>query len=291
MLKLKYLFFTVVILAVQCQLWAREVNGLIKSGNEKLSGVVVTDGIHFVQTDAGGSFRFEVSDNADFVYIFTPSGYSAPFGSGSPRFYQSLKEASSSFTFNLEKLPFDTENYALLATADPQTQNMEQFARFERESVSDLQACISGYNEKKINTIGIALGDIAWDELELFANFKQALAGLKIPFYPVIGNHDHDLNFGDDYASAEVYRRQFGPTYYGFNLGKQHYIVLDDIVYKSDEKLERIKEVPGYKIFTDEAMKVLLAKNIGNRLPGVSAQELSFNPTTVPFRYSVFVYS
>ncbi len=262
---LKFLFFTVVILGAQCQLWAREVSGLIKSGNEKLSGVVVTDGTHFVQTDAGGSFRFEVSDNADFVYIFTPSGYSAPFGSGSPQFYQSLKEASSSFTFNLENLPFDTENYALLATADPQTKNMKQFARFERESVSDLQACISGYNEKKINTIGIALGDIAWDELELFANFKQAMAGLKIPFYPVIGNHDHDLNFSDDYASAEVYRQQFGPTYYGFNLGKQYYIVLDDIVYKGnksyDEDLtdEQLEWVRNYLQFIPKGSELVFA--------------------------------
>lgn len=235
---LKFLFFSILLLASQSQLLAREVSGFVQSGDTYLPAVIVTDGIHFTQTNQEGYFQFDVSDQSDFVYIFTPSGYSAPFGSGSPQFYQSLKDTSSNFTFALEKLPFATGNYALLAIADPQTKNMEQFARFERESVRDLQNCISAYNQKKTNTIGIALGDIAWDELELFSNFKQAIAGLKIPFYPVIGNHDHDLTSSDDYTSAEAYRQQFGPTYYGFNLGSQHYIVLDDIVYKGNKSYD-----------------------------------------------------
>lgn len=252
---LKYLFFSILLLAAHTQLWAKEVSGLVKSGNQYLPGVVVTDGNHFTQTNDEGVFQFEVSDKADFVYIITPSGYSAPYESGTPLFYQALDDSSSSFTFDLVKLPFDTENYALLATADPQTQTLDQFARFEQESVTDLLATIAAYNAKKINTIGIALGDIAWDELELFSNFKNAMAGLKIPFYPVIGNHDHDLNFSDDYASAKIYRTQFGPTYYGFNLDKQHYIVLDDIVYKgnksydedlTDEQLEWVKNYLQY---------------------------------------------
>ena len=235
---LRYLCLAILLVATQSNLWAREIKGLVQAGDEVLPGVIVTDGTHFTQTKSDGTFQLNIADEADFVYIFTPSGYSAPFESGTPEFYQSLKTGASDFTFKLEKLPFDDNKYALLATADPQTKTLKQFERFERESVTDLQATINEYESKKINTIGIALGDIAWDELDLFNNFKQAMAGLKIPFYPVIGNHDHDLNFSDDYASAEIYRQQFGPTYYGFKLGKQHYIVLDDIVYKGDKKYD-----------------------------------------------------
>ncbi|MGD9929457.1 MAG: calcineurin-like phosphoesterase C-terminal domain-containing protein [Mangrovibacterium sp.] len=250
----KYLLFAA-LLIIQTQLWAREIGGFVQSGNQKLSGVIVTDGTHFTQTDTDGTFQFDVSDTADFVYIFTPSGYTAPFKSGTPQFYQSLKDSASTFSFNLEKLPFDADNYALLAIADPQTKTLEQFARFERESVPDLKASIAAYQARQTNTVGIALGDIAWDELELFDNFKQAMAGLNIPFYPVVGNHDHDLNATDDYASAEVYRRQFGPTYYGFNLSNHYYLVLDDIVYKgnksydedlTDEQLEWVKNYLQY---------------------------------------------
>jgi glycerophosphoryl diester phosphodiesterase len=271
---LKYFFLSILLLSAQSRLWSREVSGFVQSGDQKLPGVVVTDGTHFTQTNAEGHFRFDVSDQADFVYIFTPSGYSAPFGSGTPQFYQSLK-GSTNFTFALEKLPHAKENYALLAIADPQTKNREQFARFEKESVPDLQACVAGYNEKKINSIGIALGDIAWDELAMFNNYKKAVASLKIPFYPVIGNHDHDLDSIDDYSSAETYRQQFGPNYYGFNLGNQHYIVLDDIVYKGnknyDEDLtdEQLEWVKNYLKFVPKGAELVFAmhapfKNIQN---------------------------
>ena len=39
---------------------------------------------------------------------------------------------------------------------------------------------------------GISLGDIVWDHFEHFPVYKKEMARLKIPFYPVIGNHDHD---------------------------------------------------------------------------------------------------
>ena len=272
---LRYLCLAILFLAVQSNLWAREINGLVKSGNQVLPGVIVTDGTNFTQTKTDGTFEFDASEKADFVYIFTPSGYSAPYESGTPEFYQSLKTGNSNFTFDLEKLPFDSDKYALLATADPQTKTLEQFDRFERESVTDLQSSIDEYEAKKINTIGIALGDIAWDELDLFSNFKQAMAGLKIPFYPVIGNHDHDLNFSDDYTSAGIYRQQFGPTYYGFALGKQHYIVLDDIIYKGDKKYDedltddQLEWVKNYLQFVLKGSELVFAmhapfKNIQN---------------------------
>jgi glycerophosphoryl diester phosphodiesterase len=272
---LKYLLLAAVLLMAQTKLWAREITGKVKAGNEKLAGIVVTDGTHFTQTDSTGTFQFDVSDEADFVYIFTPAGYTAPFGSGTPLFYRSLKEGDPNYTFDLEKLSFATKNYALLATADPQTKTQEQFARFERESVTDLEETIAEYKSKGINTIGIALGDIAWDELELFNNYKQAIAGLKIPFYPVIGNHDHDLHFSSDYESAETYRQQFGPTYYGFNLGKQYYIVLDDIVYKGDKKYdedltdEQLEWVKNYLNYVPRGSELIFAmhapfKNIRN---------------------------
>jgi hypothetical protein len=252
-------------LTIQTALWARQIRGKVKWGNQALIGVVVTDGTHFAQSNHNGAFKLEVSDQADFVYIFTPSGYAASFEEGTPLFYKLLNANRSTCNFDLEKLPFDADQYALLAMADPQTKTLEQFDRFERESVPDLKATIADYEAQKINSVGIALGDIAWDELGLFYNYKQAMAGLKIPFYPVIGNHDHDLNQINDYASAETYRRQFGPAYYGFNLGKQHYIVLDDIVYKGnksyDEDLtdQQLEWVRSYLAFVPKGSELVFA--------------------------------
>ena len=41
-------------------------------GEEKLSDVIVTDGKNFTQTKKG-KFKFEIDDNAEFVYIITTS--------------------------------------------------------------------------------------------------------------------------------------------------------------------------------------------------------------------------
>jgi len=235
---MKYLLFSLLLLGTQLYAWSREVTGTVKSEAQALANVVVSDGTHFAVTNSSGKFTLEVSDNSDFVYLFTPSGYTAPFSSGVPQFYQSLKSDKNSYEFNLQKLPFGGERFALLATADPQTKTIEHFNRFEEQSIPDLNGTIADFQKKKVNAIGIALGDIAWDELSLFQNYKEAVAGLNIPFYPVIGNHDHDKDINDDYGSEAVYRQNFGPTYYGFNLGKQHYIVLDNIVYKGEKKYD-----------------------------------------------------
>lgn len=82
------------------------------------------------------------------------------------------------------------------------------------------------------------LGDIVWDSPELFAGVKAEFAKLGVPVYGVIGNHDHDLNKYTDREATENYRSHFGPTYYAFDMGRTHYIVLDDIVYHGAKKYE-----------------------------------------------------
>jgi len=44
-----------------------------------------------------------------------------------------------------------------------------------------------------------------------------------------MGNHDNDMRATNDFDAASQYVRDIAPTYYSFNIGKIHYIVLDDI--------------------------------------------------------------
>ena len=67
---------------------ARKVTGYVHSGEEKLSGVIVTDGENFTQTKKNGKFAFEINDDAEFVFIITPSGYTADWSSGVPAYYR-----------------------------------------------------------------------------------------------------------------------------------------------------------------------------------------------------------
>jgi len=243
----------------------KQVEGVVQSGNVKLAGVVVTDGVHFARTDQNGKFELELGGNAYFVYIVTPAGYTAPFDSGTPVFYQPVNEQTKSYIFDLLPLKYDARSYTLLAIADAQTMNESHFKRFTSETLPDLKEVAGSFKKEKINVAGISLGDIAWDELNFFPKYKEAMASLDIPFYPVIGNHDHDFHLSDDDESAGIYRQNFGPTYYAFILGKDYYVVLDDIIYKGDknydEELTRgqLDWLKGYLNYVPKGSRVLIA--------------------------------
>ena len=61
---------------------------------------------------------------------------------------------------------------------------------------------------------------------------------LNAPVYNVIGNHDDAFEKANlvmksnDLKADTVYKRHYGPTYYSYNRGKVHYVVLDDVEYR-----------------------------------------------------------
>ena len=113
-------FVTIVLIfAVFVVSHARIVKGSVVSGNEKLSGVLVTDGVRFTRTDKQGQFRMNISGDAEFVYVITPSGYSGDWSDGSPKFYLKA-EGENNFTFNLKKTGDVSSSYNIIAVGDPQ---------------------------------------------------------------------------------------------------------------------------------------------------------------------------
>jgi len=95
-------------------------------------------------------------------------------------------------------------------------------------SAPDLKQLAAQYGP---NTFAIGCGDLVWDHFELFADYKKAVAITGVPFFQVIGNHDMDLTARTDEGSAQTFKSIFGPTYYSFNRGDIHYVVLDDVFF------------------------------------------------------------
>jgi len=81
---------------------------------------------------------------------------------------------------------------------------------------------------------GVSCGDIMFDRLELFPDYEAAVAESGIPFFQVLGNHDVEVATRTDELSATVFRKRFGPTYYSFERGEIHYVVLDDVFWYGD---------------------------------------------------------
>ena len=226
---MKKILLTIIALgAVYMTSDARTVNGSVVCGKEKLSGVIVTDGTNFTQTARNGKFTFDIEDDAAFVYIVTPSGYVADWSSGVPAFYQ--KADKDEYVFELQKTE-QSDTYNILAVGDPQPREEEHFEEFAGVPLEDLASTASSLEGV---TVGIALGDICYDRLHLQVRWKEEIPRTGIPFYPAVGNHDHDWN-GNDPADEDCinpYRTNMGPENYAFCLGDDYVLVVDDIIYR-----------------------------------------------------------
>ncbi len=210
---------------------AKKVSGTVKAGEEKLEGVIVTDVKNFTQTKRNGKFSFEIEDDADFVYIVTPSGYIADWSTGVPQFYMDAA-GRNKFEFNLIPMA-PADDYFIVAVSDPQFKNEEQFGKFAGQPMDDLCNTTKSLNGF---AVGLVLGDICWDNLGLLPKYKTEILRTGIPFYPVSGNHDHDRAADGDINSIKSYRRIMGPENYAFFIGNDVVIVLDNIIYEGNKK-------------------------------------------------------
>lgn len=208
---------------------ARIVKGRVTCGGKRLSSVVVTDGRNFTQTGRRGTFTLDICDSAEFVYIVTPSGYTADWSKGSPAFYRKAA-GRSYFEFDLKETPVASSAYNIIAVGDPQPRSEDHFNEFTGVPLDDIRQCASGMTTP---TVAIVLGDITHDKYHLMSNWKETMRSESIPFYPVIGNHDHNRKFNDDGLASDLYNEAFGPADYAFFMGDDVVIVLDNIIYHS----------------------------------------------------------
>ena len=226
----KILAFSAALLMLCSVAEARKVTGKVVSGKEKLAGVIVTDGEHFTKTKKNGKFAFNINDDAEFVYIVTPAGYVAEWSSGVPQFYQKA-EGQKKFLFDLKKTA-PSKDYSIVAIADPQTRTPEHFSQFAGKPLEDV--CQTTKSLDGV-AVGLALGDICWDEFDRIDDYKAEIVRTGIPFYPVVGNHDHELEVTGDLKSTALYREKLGPENYAFFLGNDVVIVVDNIIYNTQK--------------------------------------------------------
>ena len=210
----------------------RKVTGSVTCGETGLAGVTVTDGKNFTQTKPNGKFTFEIEDDAEHVFIVTPAGYVADWSSGVPAFYIKA-EGVSKFNFPLQRMQ-GGHDYNIIAVSDPQTYSDGHFAMFSGKPLEDLAKTASSLSGV---SVGISLGDISWDRIEILDMYKKEIVRAGIPFYPVVGNHDNEAYIQGDKEASATYRSKMGPENYAFYLGKDLVIVLDNIIYDTNFKM------------------------------------------------------
>jgi hypothetical protein len=215
---------------------ARQVQGTVTAAGKKLVNVAVSDGFTVVRTDRKGRYRLPYREQARFVFVSVPAGYHFPNEQGVARHYHALAGSGRQrCDFELRALETDDARHKFIIWADPQVKNAADVKLMMQQSVPDVQQLLQGLGAGTL-VHGIGVGDLVWDNHALFPRYSEAVAAMGIPFFQALGNHDMDYRQGGDDTSDVTFQKVFGPTYYSFNRGQVHYVVLDDVRYLGRER-------------------------------------------------------
>ena len=213
------------------------VSGKITSAGRPLANVVVSDGYSVVTTNRRGEYSLAPHKDAAFISVSTPAGYDFPHEEHISRHYRVIAAEADKkkIDFSFVKLDKNDSKHSFVIWADPQVRNAKDVSMLMNESVPDMQEMLSALPAGTL-IHGICVGDIVWDTPELYPDYNKAVKQCGIPFYQALGNHDMDYRQGDDTTSDKTFKSYYGPTYYSFNRGKVHYVVLDDVLYLGKER-------------------------------------------------------
>jgi hypothetical protein len=210
-----------------------QIRGRVAAGRRGLAGVAISDGYDVVRTGADGSYELSSSDRQGFVFVSMPPGFEIPVGdTGVASFFHPVAadaRGQMSADFNLQPIEGGDSNHAFLALGDTQTQTPYEMGRLHDESIPDIIETLRGLGDTPV--FGLACGDIMFDDLSLYPEYERAVRRIDRPFFQVVGNHDLDQDAGADPDSIRTFERHFGPSYYSFNRGEVHYVVLDDVLW------------------------------------------------------------
>lgn len=212
------------------------VYGIVSSAGVGVENVVVSDGAEVTVTNEKGIYQLKSAKKWGYVFISVPSGYEVPSVGVLPQFHRALKNSADVVEradFKLEKVD-GQDSYKIFMLGDMhlanRTGDLGQFAQF----TSDLTDYMTRHKGEKM--YALTLGDMTWD-LYWYSNsyyFPQYLNTVNsqiknLQIFHTMGNHDNDFQTRSDYDAAVKYVDQICPTYYSFNIGKIHYVVMDDI--------------------------------------------------------------
>jgi hypothetical protein len=201
-----------------------------------LAGVAVSNGREIVITGTDGSYELPVDDHT-IVFLIKPRNWTVPVDENhvplfyyihsvhgaTGRRYEGLQKTgampeSADFALYPHKEP---DRFDVLVLGDTQPRDLDEVYFFTRDMVAGL----TGFDA----AFGVTLGDIVFDDLDLFVPVQQSIATIGLPWRYVLGNHDIDHSAKTNMDARGAWYRTFGPSYYSFSWGPAHFILLDNI--------------------------------------------------------------
>ncbi len=216
-------------------------NSQLDDGEPGIADVMVSNGREVVRTGADGSYELPAYDDMN-LFITKPANYAVPVSeelvpqfayvhkvAGSPPLRYGGIEATGPLPQTIN-FPLIEDNvgdvFQCLAFGDTQPYTNQEIS-YVRDTLGRM---LANRDNSKTECL-IFEGDVMGDDLSLYPRFKKIVATGGVPQYFVAGNHDLDFDAETDAHSFDTFRREWGPEYYSFDIGKVHFVVLDNVRY------------------------------------------------------------
>lgn len=215
-------------------------NGRHDEGEPGVANVSLSNGRDIVLSDPQGRYRITLHDG-DTLFVIKPAGYRFPINkAGLPQFWKHhYPQGSPALRYgriaptdaretDFALLP-DTVASAgplkLLLIADSQVGTARELEYYRRSIIEPAR-------QHEGVVLGITLGDLVNDALDLYPELNTINARLGIAWLHAPGNHDIDFDAPDDALSSLNYRRHFGPDTLAWEMPGHAFIALDDVIYQ-----------------------------------------------------------
>ncbi len=215
-----------------------DVNGdqRLDNGDRRLAGMRLSNGRDIAMTGDQGQYEIPLDDDS-ILFLVKPRGYRTRLAANNlPLFYYIHKPAGSprlqfpgvaptgplpaSIDFPLYSRD-EPETFQVILFGDTQSRDATEIGYMNRTTIHELIGSSAAF--------GVTLGDILFDDLSLYDYHNQSVAMIGVPWHNVLGNHDLNLDTVERRFANETFEGNFGPSYYSFDHGPVHFLVLDNI--------------------------------------------------------------
>lgn len=198
-------------------------NGVQDDGEKGVKGVLVSNGMYCRPTNKAGEYNLPAEGNL--VFITTPRDY-MPTG----RWYAGM--SSENLDFGLKHTPEkDSSDFTFVQMTDIHLD--EDSAAAFGEVIAELNELVPAFVVATGDLIAEGNGATIAEAEKWFDLYDNVTSTLTMPLYNTLGNHDvvgiyrKNADPADPAYGNGAYISRFGPTYYSFDWGKYHCIVLD----------------------------------------------------------------
>jgi len=213
-------------------------NGTRDVGEPGIPGILVSNGVAVTVTNEDGAYSLPTEGY--FVFITTPSDYTP-----TTPWYLGTEETELDFglAYTPEK---DTDEFVFVQITDAHIDTVpEHVALFEQDvaeinNIDPVFVIDTGDLVSRANEVTIA------EATQWFDVYSSVTSNFNMPLYTVVGNHEPagihnpEVDPAEPGYNEEMYRDYFGPTYYSFDWGSYHCVVLDPNQFEDGRQFFRI---------------------------------------------------